>query len=251
MSSPRFLIDPSSVAGDRACLTGTEAHHARRVLRLAAGDTITLLDGCGTRHLARIERITPERVETVILKSQQDPSPRAQVHLCQGVLKGQKMDLVCQKATELGATAIWPFISDHCARHGEQEDRPDRWRRIALEACKQCDRALPPEIHNIIPLSTLLSRLPDNTLKLMLWEEETEQPFGAIFKGNSRPDAATLLIGPEGGFATTEVTMARDAGFITTSVGRLILRAETAALAALSIAQYELGNLAPFKGDTR
>lgn len=245
MNPPRFLIDPAAVTGNKACLTGTEAHHARRVLRLTTGDAITLLDGCGTRHLARIERIISDRIEAVILNSQQDPAPRARVHLCQGVLKGQKMDLVCQKATELGVTAIWPFVSDHCARHREQEGRPDRWRRIALEACKQCNRATPPEIHDIMPLSTLLSRLPTETLKLMLWEEETEQALGAILKEIAQPDAATLLIGPEGGFAPTEVAVARDAGFTTASVGRLVLRAETATLAALTIVQYELGNLAP------
>ncbi|MFZ5773970.1 MAG: 16S rRNA (uracil(1498)-N(3))-methyltransferase [Thermodesulfobacteriota bacterium] len=243
MSAPRFFIDPAALRGDRALLTGPEAHHARKVLRLAAGDSIILLDGRDTRHLARIERIGPEGIEAVILESRQAPLPVTQVHLCQGVLKGQKMELVYQKATELGATAIWPFISEHCARHGEQGNRPERWRRISLEACKQCDQARPPRINEVLPLAELFAQLPESRLRLMLWEGETQQSLAPLLRDGLCHEAAILLIGPEGGFSAAEVVLARQAGFHTVSLGRLVLRAETASLAALAIVQHELGNL--------
>ncbi|MGV1099528.1 16S rRNA (uracil(1498)-N(3))-methyltransferase [Thiovibrio sp. JS02] len=246
MNIHRFFIRPEEISEGTAHLSGDEAHHLRSVLRLAIGDEITLFDGTGMRFRARLDTISKHLVSATIIDQRKDKPAKVRVDLGQALLKGQKMEFILQKATELGIDAIRPFWSEHGVNKTRSDTKGDRWQRIALEACKQCDRALPPQIEPPRKLAELLREISGYDLKLLFWEQETEKPLAEIL--TERPSevrAVCFLIGPEGGFSPTEVEDARNNGFIPVSLGSRILRAETASLAAASILQFMLGNLSP------
>ena len=246
MSLRRFFINPTDIAGKTATLTGPEAHHLRTVLRLAPGDPIIFFDGTGTRYQARIEHILKDRVTATINGQTQDLPARVRLHLGQALLKGQKMDLILQKATELGVDAIWPFYSEHGIHKPLKDTQMDRWQRIVLESCKQCDRATPPEIHATSKITDLLTHPPPCDLRLIFWEHEARHRLDEVLADQEKDCRSVLfLLGPEGGFSESEVDCARQEGFIPASLGPRILRAETATLAATAILQFTLGNLNP------
>jgi len=227
-------------------LTGPEAHHLRTVLRLSPGDPLTFFDGTGARYQARIEHLLKDRVTATIIGHTLDSPPKVGLHLGQALLKGQRMDLVLQKATELGVEAIWLFHSEHVIQKNPKEAQMERWQRIILEACKQCDRARPPEIHAPRDLTELMAHPPPCDLRLIFWEHEARQTLAEALVGQKNNcQSAFFLLGPEGGFSETEVACARQAGFAPISLGPRILRAETATLAATAILQFALGNLDP------
>ena len=246
MSLRRFFINPTDITGKTAQLTGPEAHHLRTVLRLTPGEPITFFDGTGARYQARIEGIHKDRVTATIIEQTQDLPPKVGLHLGQALLKGQKMDLILQKATELGVDAIWPFSSEHGIGKPPRDTQMERWQRIILEACKQCDRAKPPEIHTPRELSDLMAQSPPCDTRLIFWEHESQKSLHEVLTDKAK-DCRSLffLLGPEGGFSETEVACARQEGFIPVSLGPRILRAETATLAATAILQFTLGNLNP------
>ncbi len=156
------------------------------------------------------------------------------------------MDLILQKATELGVDAIWPFYSEHGIHKPQRDTQMERWQRIVLEACKQCDRARPPEIHDTREVTDLLAHPPPCDTKLIFWEHETRQTLNEVLAGQERDcNSVFFLLGPEGGFSAAEVAYAQQAGFTPVSLGPRILRAETATLAATAILQFTLGNLNP------
>lgn len=246
MSLRRFFINQTDITGESAQLTGSEAHHLRTVLRLTPGDAIIFFDGTGARYHARIEKILKDRVTASITGRTQDLPAQVRLHLGQALLKGQKMDLILQKATELGVDAIWPFYSEHGIHKPLKESQMDRWQRIVLESCKQCDRAKPPEIHTPRELTDLLAQLPPCDTRLIFWENEHRQKLDEVLTGQTKNCRSLFfLLGPEGGFSKTEVTCATQEGFIPVSLGPRILRAETATLTATAILQFTLGNLNP------
>jgi len=246
MSLRRFFINPSDITGETAQLTGPEAHHLRTVLRLSPGDSITFFDGTGARYQARIERILKDRVTATIIEQTRDLPPTIRLHLGQALLRGQKMDLILQKATELGVDAISPFYSEHGIHKQPKDTQMDRWQRIVLEACKQCDRATLPEIHAPRELTELMAAPSPCDARLIFWEHETRQTLNEVLAGQSKVCRSVLfLLGPEGGFSEAEVAGAQKEGFTPVSLGTRILRAETATIAATAILQFALGNLNP------
>jgi len=246
MSLRRFFINPADIAGTTAQITGPEAHHLRTVLRLAPGDPITFFDGTGARYQARIERILKDRVTASITAQTQDLPPKVRLHLGQALLKGQKMDLILQKATELGVDAIWPFSSEHGIHRPAKDAQMERWQRIVLEACKQCDRARPPELHDTREITDLMAHAPPCDTRLIFWEHEARQTLPEVLAAqNTNCRSVFFLLGPEGGFSKAEVACAQQEGFTPISLGPRILRAETATLAATAILQFTLGNLNP------
>ncbi len=246
MSLRRFFINPTDITGETAQLSGPEAHHLRTVLRLSSGDPITFFDGTGARYQARIEQIHKDRVTATIIEQTQDRPPKIRLHLGQALLKGQKMDLILQKATELGVDAIWPFSSEHGISKPPRDTQMERWQRIVLEACKQCDRAKPPEIHDTREITDLMAQPPPCDTRLIFWEHESQKNLDEVLAGQIKDCRSVFfLLGPEGGFSETEVACAQRAGFTPVSLGPRILRAETASLAATAILQFALGNLSP------
>jgi len=162
------------------------------------------------------------------------------------------MDLALQKATELGVEAIWLFRSEHVVHKTLKEAQMERWQRIILEACKQCDRARVPEIHAPRELTDLVAQPPPCDLRLLFWEHEARQSLNEVLACQEKNcHAVFFLLGPEGGFSETEVGFAKQEGFAPVSLGTRILRAETATLAATAILQFALGNLDPVPPKTQ
>ncbi|HSR37095.1 MAG TPA: 16S rRNA (uracil(1498)-N(3))-methyltransferase [Desulfurivibrionaceae bacterium] len=234
----RFLVDPAAITGATALLTGSEAHHLAKVLRLKTGEKITLLDTTGARHEAEIGTITRDAVHLTILASSPPEEETTALHLGQGLLKGKKMDLVVQKATELGIAAIHPFVSQHTVARIDEAAKDTRWQRIALEACKQCNRPQPPQCHPVHTFADLLAEAAPFPMKLLFWEGDGGTPLHHLITQQDPPTSLFFLIGPEGGFSKAEHDLAVAAGFTAVTLGRRTLRAETAAIAAAAILQF-------------
>jgi 16S rRNA (uracil1498-N3)-methyltransferase len=245
----RFFIDPENINGRSAVLVGAEARHIAAVLRLTPETTIILFDGSGSYYEARIMKISPTRVEARIV-SIIPYIPEAEftlpkLHLAIGLLKGKKMDFVIQKSTELGIESLHPYYSQYCAVHDATENKLSRWQKIAHEACKQCNRPKPPDLYEVTDYNSLLvqSDKGDYDLKILFWEDEEQNALHEMIEAAGKVLSALVIIGPEGGFSQEEAKAAIGAGFKPVTLGSRILRAETAAIAAVSILQHELGNL--------
>lgn len=244
---PRFFVTPDQVQGNKITVTGPEAHHIKRVLRLGPGDIITLLDGRGNFYESRIESAAGGGVNCLVLRQgQAGGEPPLRVILVQGLAKGDRMDTVIQKGTELGAAAFWPVF---CKRSVVRLDaskkvvRMERWQRIAAGAAKQCRRALVPGVAEPLEWSSALDNIPPGALVLIPWEEECGMTLKEVLGSRPRPDEVYVLIGPEGGLEQQEVEAARRRGGIPVTLGPRILRTETAGPAALAMILYHWGDL--------
>ena len=240
----RFFVEPAAISGDLAVLTGPEARHLRAVLRLTPGEAITLFDGRGTIYEASIKQVGKNQVVCAILAAHTAKQTGPTLHLSQALLLGKKMDLVVQKATELGVAAIHPFTVARCTAEAGNSARLARWQRIAFEACKQCGRPEPPEVSSPVDLAGLLARETGQAMKLILYEEEETTGLAEIFRARQPlPASLIFLVGPESGFARDEVEQAKTAGFLPVTLGERVMRAETASIAAAAILQFLLGGL--------
>lgn len=246
----RFFVDPENIAGAQAFLAGQEARHIATVLRLPTGTTVRLFDGSGSYYEALLTKITPNRIEAQIVSItpyiDTGETPRPALHLAIALLKGKKMDFIIQKSTELGVESLRPFQSQYCAVHNGAANKIPRWQKIALEACKQCNRPRPPALHEATGFKNLLSSSGQerHDLKLIFWEEPGGKTLQQTFAPLQDIKSSLILIGPEGGFSSAEIDDAVAAGFKAVTLGRQVLRSETAAVATLAILQYKLGNLA-------
>jgi len=239
----RFLVEKDRISGNRAFLKEDEARHIGKVLRLGVGDTIYLLDEEGSTYHAMITARDAKTVEVEIVeKIPPQKETSMEIVLGQAIPKAQKMDLIVQKATELGVSSIIPFLSDRSVPLLDAERslrKRMRWQKVAVEATKQCGRTIVPQVDAIIPFRGLLNRWDENSLKIMLWEDEKNNTLKDLLKTHQPSARVVILVGPEGGFSGQEVNMAREAGFHTVSLGKYILRTETAGMSLLSIVHYE------------
>ncbi len=240
----RIYLEPESIKqAVSIVLPADKARHVASVMRCRKGDQIKVIDGLGHSYLAKISSIQKNHVLIDIVgESVSDAESPLNLILCQGILKGEKMDLVIQKATELGARAVIPLIS---ARAQVRETRKTvRWRKIAEEAAEQCGRAVVPWIHEPQDFAAFVENASraESFGGIIFWEGGGLAPDAAFEKTGLSPiDAGSplfLCIGPEGGFEASEVEAAESRGFIRASLGRRILRADTAAVAALSLIQF-------------
>ena len=241
----RFFLEKNNIREDKATIRGSEARHIGRVLRLGVGDTLYLLDEDGCEYQAIIIAKSSKAVEVELLRKNppRDDSPIT-VILGQALPKAQKMDYIVQKATELGVSTIIPFFTVRTVISLDDQrskKRQGRWQKIAMEATKQCGRLVAPRIEDVMPFKEVLKKYSDNLLKIILWEDEKNIKLKEVLRRNQPPQNVIFLIGPEGGFTDDEVDIAREAGFQSVSLGRYILRTETAGLCLLGILQYEWG----------
>lgn len=237
----RFFINPTQINKNCGLITDHEARHIGMVLRLQAGHTIELFDGEGMVYLAEITTISKSTVETKILARQRHQAEPPFLSLAQALVKGNKMDLIIQKATELGVSEIWPTINQHCTVTSASANQISRWQRIAHESCKQCDRPTPLLVQAPLALPQLLAQSEKFSRKIIFWENEATKTLHDI--DLQTHESVLLLIGPEGGFSQAEVEAACREGFQPASLGPRILRTETAAITAIAIVQFLLGNL--------
>jgi 16S rRNA (uracil1498-N3)-methyltransferase len=244
----RFFLPKENIRGRQAVITGAELDHIRRVLRLGPGDGVTLFDDAGWEHDAVISSLGGARAEIEIASSyrpeRESPLPTL---LALGLTKGDKMDFIVEKATELGVQTIAPLISQFTVPKLDARkiaQRTARWQKIALGAAKQCGRTRVPDVCPVAGFEDFLRQPRGNTLKLLFWEKEQEQTLHKVRAQERQVDAVTLMIGPEGGFSAAEAAKAQEQGYRAVGLGRRILRAETAALTALALVQFIWGDLA-------
>ncbi len=244
----RFLFDPAEVRGSVVTLCREESHHITHVLRLAAGTGVELFDGCGNLFSAEIEE-AGRRVTVRLLSRQQSSSPRGPaLWLFQADLKGKKMDLVMQKSTELGVDGIVPFVSSRSqGRSGEdrRKRKTERWQKLIEGACKQSMRLTLMKCEEEMSMTAALGAAilsPMVGPKLLFWEGERDFSLSDVDWGQSF-DTVCIMLGPEGGFSQQEILEAQQQGWQTVSLGKQVLRAETATIAAISIVQHHLGNM--------
>lgn len=239
----RFFVLPEELAGERVPLTGEVLHHLATVLRMRPGEELELLDGNGLICHCRIVSLARQQGEARVLgrrRAEEQPFP---VQLLQALPKGDKLDLVLQKGTELGIHRFVPVLTGRSIPvrdPSREEKRLLRWRRIVREAARQCRRPIIPEVAAPCSLKTAMAGVGEG-LRLVLWEEES-RPLADLL-GAARPAGVTILVGPEGGFAAAEIQLAAAAGFVPVRIGPRILRSETAGFAAAAIVQYVYGDL--------
>ena len=245
MRLTRIHVAAPLAAGSEVVLPESAAVHLARVLRLAVGDECVLFNGDGNDYAARITTMGKRELRVVVAARREvgNESPLA-ITLLQGVARGEKMDLILQKATELGVTAIAPLWSQRSEVklvEARTEKRLAHWRGVVASACEQCGRARVPDVAMPVSLAAALGTLPAGGLRLIL------DPEGELALGTLTVDGGTnivLAVGPEGGWSPADRDQLRAAGFQGLKLGPRILRTETAGLAAIASLQSRLGDLA-------
>ncbi len=253
----KFIIDSAGIVENRVVITGQDARHIFRVLRLKTGQAISLTNGRGTDYSGQIQSLGPDRVEAVILEESQSMT-ESSLHLtiCSAMLKDKKMDQVIKQLTQLGVSQWVPFFSERAValpNMKKQERQMDRWKNITRESLKQCRRSCLVEIGKPIGFNEVLDLSLSFSHKIAFWENST-RALGQLsqdYKGDYNPDRPRdsqqtriiLLIGPEGGFSQGEIDLAESVGFLSYSLGPRILRAETAACVSAGLVQYVMGDM--------
>lgn len=238
MRLSRFYIAAPLSLGQHA-LPEEQAHYIGRVLRHSAGDAVQLFDGSGQEYLGQLIEVGKKsvRVELTEQLPGQPDSP-LRVHLGQGLSRGERMDWAIQKATELGVAEITPIVSERCEVRLKDERADKRlahWQQVAISACEQCGRSTVPLIHPPLLLADWLAQV-EADLKLVL------HPVAEPLASHAKPTSLAFLIGPEGGLNDNEVSQAVAAHFQAARLGPRVLRTETAAAVALSVAQQLWGD---------
>ena len=244
----RFHVSPESARGDTITLTGSEAHHATRVLRIRSGERAIVLDGAGHELTCEVSSHPGKSVVLAILQRRSVAAPPCPVTLIQAIPKAKLIESIIQKATELGVTRIVPILSERVVTHLDRESaeaKRAKWQQIAIEAIKQCGNAWLPQIDAPVTLPAFLSRGESFELALVGCLEPGSRPprewFDQFVSEQQRlPRSLCVWIGPEGDFSSGEYAAIRSAGARPITLGPLVLRVETAATYCLSVVNHEL-----------
>ena len=244
---PVFFLSPECVTPPTISITGDLVMHLRNSLRTKVGETVVFGDGAGHRYRTEITELTKGTMTGRILEVMGQPTDHSpSVTLAQAVLKGEKMDWVTQKATELGVTCIIPLQTQNTIvqlRPERIEAQLARWQRITLEAAQQSEQWHVATIAAPQTLETLLATQATRTMALILAERQEGGSLQTVELPPDAADSVIVLIGPEGGWTNEEVARAKEAGYRPITLGQQILRADTAAIATISIIQSRLGKL--------
>lgn len=242
MSLRRFLVPPAALDQEMVELPAEEAAHARKVLRLAPGAEVELIDGGGRRAKAVLKRLDRRGGLCRVLAVERLEPPRPRLVLCPGLLKGPAMDLLAARLTELAVDEVRPtFCVRSVPRLAEATARQERWQRLAGQALKQCGAARPPRFFAPAPLDEVMDQAPGAAWRMMLYEQERSLSFAQAWQGAGSVEEVWALIGPEGGFTPVEAEAARSRGFVSCGLGPTILRAETASLAMAALVRFTRG----------
>lgn len=233
---PKFFIQKEQVFDDHILITGSDVPHITRVLRMGPGDILTVCDGFGNDYTVKITATEKQQITAEILeKSWCDAEPATKVTLFQALPKQGKMEYIIQKNTELGVSKIVPVYTSRCI--AKPSDKQQRWQKIALEAAKQCGRGIVPEVTETIGFDQAVTQISAFPHRMMLYECEQQQRLRELLQQPISEIA--VFIGPEGGFALDEVEKVKQLQIPTVTLGRRILRTETAGAAVLPIILYE------------
>lgn len=244
----RFYISPENWNPDAPALTGSEAHHARDVLRMKPAEKLVLFNGRGREITAEIVDLSGAGIQLRKLHEAETPALRSRIILGQAIPKGKNMDLIVQKAVEIGAAEIAPIISDRTVVQVDLESAAQKhakWQQIAIEAAKQCGQNWLPQVHAPRRLGDFLLASTTFDLRLIGSLQPDAQHLKEILADYSNehrhsPGSVLMLIGPEGDFTPAELALARHHGCRPITLGPIILRVETAAIYCLSVLSYEL-----------
>lgn len=250
----RFFVPEHRVHRHYLVVSGEDVRHLVRVLRLGPGDRFLACSG-SQEMIAEIERVDRGEVRARIVSRRPSlADPPVTVTLVQGLPKGEKMDLIIQKCTEIGVGRIIPVITERCVVRWDAVKagaRRTRWEKIAREAAEQCGRGSAPRVGEVTGLREALEQVAASDLCLLAWEGERGSGLKETLRKNPAAREVALLVGPEGGFGPGEVEMAFRAGFQPVSLGPRVLRTETAGPAALAMILYELGDLGGYTPEAR
>ena len=229
---PRFFVSP--VTSDTLCIEGENGRHIARSLRMRPGETLTLSNGEGIDYLARILSIDGDAVETEILeRTPNQTEPRAKLTLFMAMPKGDKMELIVQKATEIGVSVIQPILTERCISRPDEksmEKKRARYQKIALEAAGQSGRGKVPEVRKLLTLAEAVQVLPEKSI--LFYEKGGERLSKLI---TSDDNDIGMFVGSEGGFSEEEAAFLVENGVVPATLGMRILRCETAPLCGMSV----------------
>jgi 16S rRNA (uracil1498-N3)-methyltransferase len=244
----RFYLPPNQCGGPTLMLTGREAHHGLRVLRLRRGEIVTVLDGAGREFRCEVSELGRDSIRLLLKEQAFIPPLPFQITLVQAIPKGKIIESIIQKATELGVARIVPLLSERVVSHlndEKAESKLDHWRLVAIEAIKQCASTWLPEIELPLSPKAFLARGEKFDLSLIASLQPDSRHPRAWFKGflaaHGRPPASLCVwVGPEGDLSPEEIVAVQAAGVRPITLGRFVLRSETAAVYCLSVLNYEL-----------
>ena len=243
---PRFTISPDRISGDRVAFDADETHHLARVLRLHPGDVVTAADGRGHAWQVRLLTLCESATGAIVGAAELAPESALEIALVQAVPKGDRLETIVRATTELGVKRILPALTARTIVRLDAprwRERARRWQRVAREAAKQCGRATVPLVEPPRPLAEWLAEDEPTDLRLCLWEVDGAPLRDVIERCAPRPRSVRVIVGPEGGLTRDEVARAGDAGYVTVTLGRRILRTDTAGVSIVALLQWALGDL--------
>jgi 16S rRNA (uracil1498-N3)-methyltransferase len=230
MALHRFFLPPEQFQSEQINVQGELAHQILRVLRLPLGAKVVLLDNSGREFIAELSDTTKNAVIFTILDQQPaQGEPIISLTLYQALLKGEKFDFVLQKGTEVGISRFVPVLLERCVSDSASSAKLERWRKIVREAAEQSRRGILPVVADPVLLLKSAIATDQSQIKLIAWEEATTG-LKDLLSAQPKPLAVSIIIGPEGGITPAEVSLAASYGFQPVSLGKRILRAETAGL---------------------
>ncbi len=240
---PKFFVRQDKIENNKVIITGDDAFHISRALRMAKGEHITVCDMQCNEYDCVLAEFNPDNVVAEIVSSRRiDNEPPVKVYLFQALPKGDKLDTVIQKAVECGVFEITPFESDRCvvkSKPEAEERKTERRNRISLEAAKQCGRGYIPRVNPTVGFERAVEQACDCDLCVFCYEGEENSSLKELLRDNRQVDSISVFIGSEGGFSVDEVAYATQKGMKSVSLGKRILRTETASSFVLSCIAYE------------
>ncbi len=243
----RFYVEPERLTADRAILTGSAYHHLKNVRRLEPGDELVVFDGCGREALGVLEVFQGETaVVRVLADIDRSTESALDLTLAPCLAKGKKIDLVIEKAVELGVDRVCVITSQRSIGRMKEDsalERVERWRRIAIAAAEQSRRTEIPVIERIRPFEEFVKTKPEDALGLVFTAGAQPDPPATLRQRYPDTHKVIAIIGPEGGLTGDEIELAREHGFIDVGLGPRILRAETASIVAAAVCQHLWGDL--------
>lgn len=234
---PRFFLPPSAWT-ETPFLEGDEAKHLAQVLRIQSGATVTVFDGNGNYAEARVLSVSKQRVDLMLELAESKPTPSPEITLVQAIPKGKNMDWIIQKAVELGVTKIQPLLTRNTIV-SPGDHKTEKWRRTALEACKQCAQFTMPTIEEPLSFDDWIAAEDDSELKIIASLSDEPENFRETLAKHPDLESVTLLIGPEGDLSPEEYAATQEHGFVPVTLGDLVLRVETATLFCLSAIRFQ------------
>lgn len=235
----RFFIPPERIENGNTFISGGQAHQIKEVLRLKSGDQVVALDNTGIEYKVELVEISKNRVKGKVIGQSLCPNePVIQITLYQTLLKSDKFEWVLQKCTEVGVSRFVPITCERCVVDTPSESRFERWRKILYEAAEQSRRGKISDLDPVIDFKCACEQV--DGLSIVPWEQETVDGITAAMSNEKR---VNIFIGPEGGFTVDEIEIARNAGIIPITLGKRILRAETAGIVTATIIMHKSGEL--------